>query len=437
MDVITRNTDVLARQGPTVIFPHEGMNVAAQLNYNFDNLALLSSAAAIMHYRTFCPRVDFVINLYGVRRADLLALANIWEHLEATEVHIVTSHGMPSDETRANIAVLLSILRNPRMRKKTMLISSAFVENKFAPLFEDVVFDRINVVCAGEVDGADVPRCRKLVPGDFEITFNIKETDALIQHVEKLTFDSFDYLPDGYSLFKPKTLDVTLRRGTLDLRTLDLTRLAAICRNVEKASISINDDLFADAAILIRRLRHVHTLHLVNLNRSSRFVDERLIAAMASLQCLRRLRCVRFSRYRWDFLGELPRLEKLWMHVSSKCDIDTKALALVPRLRSVTIDFGRGDCASLDERMRRDILSARDSWERPFLLLLHLTKLVLPPDLALFVCLMSKKDAPIAAYREVAKRPSDYNCIVNEWKDRVSCKRKHHARESDDMMDVS
>lgn len=422
-----------AQQGPFVIFERDGATTTVQLNYNLNNLALMSSAAAIMHYRTYYPRVDFMINLFAVRLSNLTALANIWEHLDATRIHVMAHHGIPSENMPAKISVLLSILRSPCLKKKTMVIRSAFIEKKLAPLFDDVVFDRIHIGCAGEVAGADIPRCRKLVPAEYEVVFNIKETDALIQHVEKLEISSDEPLPDGYAFFKPRTLDLIVSDGPSNLE-----RLAMICRNVGKLKISLYGNAGAEAAAFIRRLRHVHTLCIVYLSNTPRLMDDRIVDAIASLPCLRRLRWGNCYHFTWRFLGKLPRLEKLRMKISLYGDVDIGSLALLPRLRSVTLDnLQDNPHLSLDVKMKRDIIRARDAWERPFLLLLHLTKLVLPPDLALFVCLMSSKDAPVDAYREVAKRPSDYTQIVDEWKDRAPCKRKHHARESDDAMDVS
>lgn len=293
----------------------DGAIVSVRFDGAFENLARIPAEKALYHMMREHRNKKISIHLFRIRTVDLCALFVIWKDLAAvTKIHVEAGWNEDGDVEviRANISVLVPMLRDPRVTVKHIRVNSFFMHQHFNVLFEDIVFDKVLLLLETACNGSDMPLCRYFTGNTASRLMHVTETDAFVPFVRKVDFTEANDNVDAFIHYDPWTLRIFASRGGSTFE-----QLAATCRNVEKLTLGWSYDANTNArcAAFLRQMPRVHTLSINLTDMQHYAMPEELISALAALPLLRRLRFFSLDAPNFNFLRRLPRIEKLRVNI--------------------------------------------------------------------------------------------------------------------------
>lgn len=405
-----------------------GVVVHVRFNGSFENISRIPRETALKSMKA-CRHKKIFIELCKIRTEDLCALFVIWKDLvDVTTVSITTNwnEGGDVESIRANIPVLLLMLRDPRITTKKIRINDFFMSQHFAPLFGDIVFDRANLLIEDYANGSDMPLCRHFFIDEtvHDVSLRVEDSDAFIPFIQKVEFSEDRDDVATYRHFDPSKLRLIVSHGESKME-----QLACIYRHVEKLNLSWSDDVATNARCIafIRRMPLLHTLVVSWMGIASVEVPEDFVRALASLPRLRRLHLRRLNAVSFDFLLQLPRLEALRVNLLYARDISFEDISCIPLLRAIVFD-GSGHSPAWTADARDKISKMRSRWMRPFIKIYRRLAHLTSDEIARMIWMMSCDEEDRAAYMEAMRSQPTCRRLDDKWKLAPRNKRKRADR---------
>lgn len=375
-------------------------------NETFDNITEWERRDVIDKLRSFS---EITLDLFFIEFGDLLVLDSIWKCISPRRVRVVAYAVDDMNMTQQQLEVVARMMRACPRANKIIHIGPDFVNKRFAALFNDVVFDLVAIHVRGQLNGAAIPPCRAFrFPEGGDRNVVISPGDALVSSVRKFSLSSDDDEDiSTYAPLRPDALTVFVNPGD---RLLE--RVHDLFPRIKKLKLDTMGRADVETAKMVARFQELETLvfrtheHSENLREFFRVVG--------TLPRLKRLRVVSNVANDWDFLLELPRLEKFGCDLENQYLSTTSPMHTLMHLRSLVF-YNSFMTIGAENQARADICEMRQTLIDEVLSLHRIVARAAPSNVAQVICLMILEKSKRKVALEIIRNPPQRNALDDRW----------------------